>query len=674
MTTAEFDYFESKLVNIEARAILSYFLNLYKFQIDAAPLDESHYEVVPGDAESKRGDRIIELVVFQDGRRKSRRMTIGLLGETVESKSICFKVIYDDVLVIKIPPQPISDFDDYIEGIDNERLTAARLAPEIECLTPKLTVILKKIPQFQIREELSPDQLEKRYIDWLKETPELQYHLKVNDKFVFFMSLSRYSFFNQAIDQPHQVDEPIKAEIYKASNLWNQDPLLERYGAENEPLFFSIYEVYEAYEALLKSVSRKHNLASPISPFDMKNWFIRYLQGLEIIENKEILSEAFQKDVNKIFLKLHRDHQEPLDNYKQFFVNFIHHKKYEDNHIYFSGVIANILNLIKRLHKNQIAVRDLKPDNMFVVGHVEESPLHLAASEEFTLGLIDLETAVDLKPADHVSDIEQPLLAGTPSYATPSHLYENDLLELVFGDLRQALHLQDMYASIGIIFAVATGELLFEKTGRLIPQVIWHKKRCLAKDLSLIDALKHQSWVFWHTAAQEFNNKTSAHRPLLQRLKIAIPQDVIALLKYENDNEILLIDQTLQSRVNAQKFFSNEKSRSDLIQSPPEAIRRLRLGWRKKEKLSPSVLKIKDQIVAFLLELERIKLIQAHQLEARDALTQAFPEISTLTVMEILFSSVLRFMYHPDWSERMAPQLWLTIYDRRSETPEAPEE
>ena len=58
-----------------------------------------------------------------------------------------------------------------------------------------------------------------------------------------------------------------------------------------------------------------------------------------------------------------------------------------------------------------IAIRDLKPDNIFVVGGD-----FLQAANEFSLGLIDFETAVNFSVKD--DEISQPLLAGTPAYAT----------------------------------------------------------------------------------------------------------------------------------------------------------------------------------------------------------------------------------------------------------------
>ncbi len=82
-----------------------------------------------------------------------RRMSIGELGEETSSKSKCFYVIYDNHIVVKIPPRKIRDFDDYIKRIYKEQVLIDKLAPR-ECITPGVSIILSKIPRFSKEMEI----------------------------------------------------------------------------------------------------------------------------------------------------------------------------------------------------------------------------------------------------------------------------------------------------------------------------------------------------------------------------------------------------------------------------------------------------------------------------------------------------------------------------------------
>ena len=100
--------------------VLQFFLNLYKYQLGASHTDDDPSEIVPLSSENYGKEFTYELRVERQGQLKSRRMALGLMEESSGSKSTCFKVVYDDVLVVKIPPHPLINFDEYIERINVE--------------------------------------------------------------------------------------------------------------------------------------------------------------------------------------------------------------------------------------------------------------------------------------------------------------------------------------------------------------------------------------------------------------------------------------------------------------------------------------------------------------------------------------------------------------------------
>ncbi len=104
-----------------------------------------------------------------------RRMSIGPLGEEAGSKSKCYYVIYDVHLVVKIPVKPISEFEYYNKSIKKEGQIVEKLAPK-ECIVPRVSTIMSMIHKLPESAHLPVDQLEEKYVNWLRlkiRVPEL---------------------------------------------------------------------------------------------------------------------------------------------------------------------------------------------------------------------------------------------------------------------------------------------------------------------------------------------------------------------------------------------------------------------------------------------------------------------------------------------------------------------
>ena len=62
-----------------------------------------------------------------------------------------------------------------------------------------------------------------------------------------------------------------------------------------------------------------------------------------------------------------------------------------------AAITTNLLDVLAWFRKKRVSMRDLKPDNLFVAGDPARYPLFLRSVEEFSLGIIDVETAVDFE-------------------------------------------------------------------------------------------------------------------------------------------------------------------------------------------------------------------------------------------------------------------------------------
>lgn len=172
------------VVHEDRDLVAEHFLKVFKAQIGAdANAEAVLTEVRP---RSQDGNHIYELRVKMGDEWNSRRMTLGPIGEDSGSRSRCYYVIYDEHLVVKVPPAPIKNFKTYQQRLLKEAVIAERIAPR-ECLVPQISVILKKVRPLHGGSALTMEEQEQRYVDWVKENPEYQRFLQIDGAFAYFI-------------------------------------------------------------------------------------------------------------------------------------------------------------------------------------------------------------------------------------------------------------------------------------------------------------------------------------------------------------------------------------------------------------------------------------------------------------------------------------------------------
>ncbi len=639
--------------------IVDYFLNLFKKQLGASDLDFSEAVLADPSGHVNGKDKTYILNVKYKGNLRSRRMTIGRLGDNIANKSICYKVIYDDILVLKVPPKPVNDFDEYIENINAERRVAKQLSEHVNCVTPSITVILKKNPFFQNKEKLSPSKLENKYIDLLKSKVGLQGNLKIGQTFIIFMSLSKYAFFNQVISKLHDAKADVKKEINRNINaLYDLDIFDGLYGAEHNAIFKKINTVCILYENKITDMLNKHGLTAKAPPFKIREWLIAYLNSEKADFETDDLSPDFIKDLNTFNNNLFKKYETDILDYRKMINEYVVQKNFAQHHTKFKGIIENTLDILGWLKERQVAMRDLKPDNMFVVGEPEMPDAFLADPQKYSLGLIDFETSVCYKPSAR-GRLFQPLLAGTPSYATPSHLFPNEILQSVFGDVPRILFLQDWYAVIGIIYNIVTGDILFADTGKLLHEIMMLRHRDGSDNSALVAILKKSSWVFWHSAVDEYNKKMRINSKYFKKISIEMPARRNPMRSLNIDQERDLLIKTVETHIDSQNFFKKPKSRQDLKEATPAKVRRLIRNWEKGVNTPQTRPKVKTEIIQFLQNLERLKSILQLYSQSISTLSQKKSKMRVDQLLETVFNVILNVSYHEDWSDRNHPRIGL---------------
>jgi serine/threonine protein kinase len=629
--------------------IIEFFISLFKRQCSNPNLgpQSQEYELLP---KGPGGEEIYELRVRCGTAWETRRMSLSQLSEAVESKSTCFKVIYDDQMVIKIPPKPFTDFNKYLNYIKNERHIVSNLTPAIRCLSPSLSAMLNKVPGLKFLEETDENALEEKYIHLLTIRPQLQQYLKIGDGFVFFMHLAKSSFLNQVIEKIHD-KTAIQNEMLHHAGIFEDIYAFEAlYGGHYEDIFFKINELYHQYKKIIDILLPQYENYDAVPTYKKQEWFYCKLAGEKLDLGDIQPSEDFSEDLNQMLDILMEEKEAAVFQYRSITEKYIEKKIFDNNRKAIEGLIINILNLLRQLKNQHISIRDLKPDNIFISAGTDNADSFLGNPDTYSLGLIDLETAVHLHPND-IDGMKQPLLAGTFPYMTPHHLFVNKSLHVLFGDeLCRVLYMQDWYAAIGMIFNVATGKILFGKTARVMQKIFEIKKNAVREKKPLAGVLKSISWNFWNAASAECHQKTALHKDKLSQMQILLPEPVTAALRQELHLEEQAITAIIDARIRSKPFL--KKRHQKLMTASSQKIAQYRTRWAGGEIDAELPLADRDKMISIMKGIESLKAVtEGHE----NLIKRLNQEMTCDELIIFLFNRVLNAMYRQFWTHKDYP-------------------
>ncbi len=527
----------------DIKPLIRYFVELFKLQVTGKNNAPDAVRVIPV-VEKASGESIYEFRIRYRSAWKTRRVSIEPLGEKVESKSTCYKAIYDDLLVVKIPPRPITDFNAYLNYLNRDRAIARRIQKSIPCVYPELGAILKKVPLVRLPSYISEQEAEEEFIRLLTKFPQLQDYLKIGEGFVFFMTLSRYRFFNQIIDSIHHAIDHTRQEISRNGPEAISDFMVFEalYGEDNDRVYYNMHAIAKTYDRSVEKILKDAGAPWSLADYQKQEWFFSHIAGMHPDIDPEDLPDGTFTRIEKMTKKLVDEKKPAIDEFRRIVHKASKNKNFFSNRGRIKGLIINLLELLYRLKNRSTAVRDLKPDNMYVAAFLDGADHILANPSAYELGLIDLETALCYRPGED-GRIAQPLLAGTPSYATPSHIFGNRILRAVYGnELSRVFHLQDMYAVLAMIFKTVTGRNLFTNTARLMPEISRLKKKNIQDFPGLLTVYKNACKNFWKTASGELREQLDKHRHRLSDVEITLPGHLKKYLAAEYRHELSVLN------------------------------------------------------------------------------------------------------------------------------------
>jgi serine/threonine protein kinase len=320
------------------------------------------------------------------------------------------------------------------------------------------------------------------------------------------------------------------------------------------------------------------------------------------------------------------------------------------------SISTNLLDLLAWLSEKQVSMRDLKPDNLLVAGNPAKYPLFLMSPEEYSLGIIDVETAVDFEKSKYIKT-KQPLLGGTPFYATPSHFFTNDILSHCFGNFRQILHYQDWHAMSVMIYKVVTGDLLFEQTARLFAYVKEKIRHAYSDSEQQVAVVADVSRAFWRSASAEFQVKMAEKEEALKSIGVAVPDNVKRLFLKHLAFDRKAVTEKMQKAIAAQAAFQSDKSRELLLKSSYAKIIQFKEHLKNKFKAKPNPSMDPSNVLVFLDDLAQLKLFATLQIQTSALLNKPEPKMSAYDILSFMFYTAYHTMFRDEWQNACEPDV-----------------
>jgi serine/threonine protein kinase len=518
-------------------------------------------------------------------------------------------------------------------------------------------VILKQMVSIPNSSKLSPEDLEKKYVHMVEVKPAFQEYLKIGPSFAFFMDLAKYFFLSATIDEIHSDSLRLLDEAMQHPELlWDHNGFVCRYGEEAGSVCHDLQKIYHSCEKQLRLIIDETGAGNDIPNFHFKQWFLMHLVGEQILPANEQLPEEVVEKVNQLLQKTVESKAPEVEKYRRNLKKYIFETKFSQHRNQLECLASNTLDLLAWIGAKSMALRDLKPENLFVAGNPDEYPVFLNNTRNFTIGLIDVETAVAIDAKDP-ADIPQPQLAGTPLYATPSHLISNSLLMEVYDDLAAVMHTQDWYAAIGIIFKIFTGENLFPSTARVFPEILKNLKHVNPAGPDLEGDIARINRLFWNSAEAELQEALFTHRNVLRRVEVTIPADFVKYIIKALHSDTYKINQTIVQSVNDQPFFTSVEKKQYLVDASVFKIHSMKTKLSQEKHASKDMAEHHDQIQAFFDRLASLKDHLQRKLEAAANLKATGAPITADQLLEAMFHHVFNTHYLEHWPP-LKPSKW----------------
>ncbi len=516
---------------------------------------------------------------------------ITLLGEARLSKSFVFRIIETagNYEVVKVDPKPTT-WIKYVLDLTNQRKVATELSKDINILVPGVTYALAGVkyldtPKYKrlisYQGNLSPKQQDKLFGDLLLKKADkdenLKKFLQIGDRYGYFMPYMEEGLLSDYLNNIHGY-----VEIPGSNNILRINHDIDR----EISMDFSMLKQHDFSSFIIKYQYANEHLLTFIKdeffkkPHSNAKDFCQDLHRATIKNSKETVYELYRKTV-EVYLR-------------DFNLDSIETRKK------LSQICSALLELFTLLRNRGIAIRDLKEGNIFISENFFDKGI---------LDLLDFETAIIYSNPHGDRRIPQPRLGGTPTRATPSLWFTNDILSQYYGDLDRSLYLPDLYAIVEIIYFAILREPLFRKGKEVLIDIFrvlegeldmeyfrmktattgvhQDDTTCVLESTLLSDKTRTTEEpeddmlemykiinpLYWEKVMGEFQTQLKQHKYILKNITIKIPPEFTAILKEEiQANFELIVAQIAQYPKSSEKLVAELSRQQDLLKMPLEEM------------------------------------------------------------------------------------------------------
>lgn len=482
------------------------------------------------------------------GKTKRKRFTVYKLSG-INAKSECYQVTDPEgkYIVVKIPPQPITEINAYLDAVVHERILAKKLLElGIKVVVPCVSSVMKHLHKFDFAQSMSSCETEDAYMEILR-IPKNKFikHFKIGSSFVFFMEFLDEPFLGKVVREFYNKELLVKIKkdiVERDFNLIHKDDRLaflsdyKNIGTKQSlnEIYSGLRETYESFCSRFDSLLKEFSLS--LDQSKKRDFFIANILGELIDESsfleinnfdEKFLSSRLNSLINATIWNSasFKRYSEILDRE----VNWLAFK-YSSRKMKMIG--NNLLALLVKLEEMGLVLRDLKVDNLFI-----------SDLENMELGVIDLETGGDIGS----ESIEGIVPAGMPSNMTVSNLLFVNQLKKIYGEsnVGEILHIQDWYATIAMMFEANIGSTLFDDARDYILNLnmeidarvannycdfvrnnpgIEVTSEMIEEFFYLSDEeIKGHSWQFLALARRDLKKKCLEYRIKLKEIKYCLP-------------------------------------------------------------------------------------------------------------------------------------------------------
>jgi hypothetical protein len=621
-------------------------LQLYQAELDAPKAARSKATV---SSTEDSGVYHCNLEVSVGGQVKNRDVTISFCTGGQKTTGYTVSVASDTIQSITIPSQPPTNIDEYAQLLEQKKAFSRKMAPFFEHASASVGCVLNQLPQFQTRKKSSAEHSEESYLKLLQHNKSLQSYLKVGDTFAFFADLSDFDLFLHQIIKIHAVEHILKEEQAQILNsLWDQGEIESLFDESVSATAYRINEIFLRVKNDLDRKIRYRKDLTSISDFTKRNWFIEWLHGGTLDRTDSPYPVTFIEEIEQLFTSQIERNQPAVNDFNRAVKAFLVAKNYEKNTRHIEGMINNTLSFMTGIYKAQTVCRALQPENLFIKKKDKNAQISLSASGTYSVGIIDATSCVMLDRLNTELD-ELPPYSGLSAYATPSHFMGISQIKIRLGDPVLILRMQDIFATIGVIYYTATGKTLFIETDNDTRDHVNPENDWFASDSVDEERFQHLNGKFWDSTENELQSRLTQNESLLSQLSITIPDRLTQeirgyVLNIHSDLETILLN-----IIQKQKFFKHPKLLKAIEKATASQIHQTQTKWsdvKYRPEIPPAVRK---QIISWLKQVERIKRYQQYYDSYATDLTRYYYRLSALSLLALLFNIVYRHMNPENW-------------------------